>query len=129
MATARRPLDHQLVAQVGKPEEEIVAWWKARFEQIAALPVATARAGALVPEWRELAMLPKPQRLALTRACVLGFMQLAPDQQGLIFEAREIAGRQLPDIAAADSAFFDAEVTPTLPPDVQQRMQAEAARR
>ncbi len=60
MAETRRPLDHVLAEQVGKPEEEVVAWWRHRFEQIAAIPSATARAGALVPEWRELAMLPAP---------------------------------------------------------------------
>jgi hypothetical protein len=129
MPIERRPLDHQLVAQVGKPEEEVVAWWKARLEQIAAIPIATARSGALVPEWRELAALPKAQRIALTRARVLAFFQLTEDQRALILEGRAVAATQLPQITAAEDAFFDAEVVPALPSEIQRRVQAAAAQR
>lgn len=129
MPIERRPLDHQLVAQVGKPEEKVVAWWKARLEQIAAIPIATARTGALVPEWRELAALPKAQRVALTRARVLAFFQLTEDQRALILEGRAVAATQLPQITAADDAFFDAEVVPALPSEIQRRVQAAAAQR
>lgn len=128
MPVDRRPLDHQLVAHIGKPEEEVVAWWKARLEQIAAIPIASARAGALVPEWRELATLPEPQRLALTRARIVASLQLTPDQQDRVFEARDIGRRQVPEIAAADAAFIGEKVVPTLPPEVRQRVKERLAR-
>jgi hypothetical protein len=129
MPIERRPLDHQLVAQVGKPEEEVVAWWKARLEQIAAIPITTARTGALVPEWRELAALPKAQRVALTRARVLAFLQLTEDQRARILEGRAVAATQLPQITAADEAFLETEVVPSLPSEIQRRVQAAAAQR
>lgn len=128
MPTDRRPLDHVLAEQVGKPEEEVVAWWKMRLEQIAVIPATTARAGALIPEWRELAALPKAQRVALTRARVLGFMQLPADQQAAIFEAGQVAAQQVPEVAKADDDFFW-EVVPTLPAETQQRIRAMAAQK
>ncbi len=129
MPTERRPLDHALVSLAGKPEEEAVAWWKARFEQIAAIPLATARAGALVPEWRELATLPERARLALTRARVLASEQLTPDQRDRVFEARAIGRQQVPGVAEADVAFVREKVVPTMPPDLQERMRRELAER
>lgn len=119
-----RPLDEKLRALAGRPEEEAIAWWKQRFEQIASLPRPTARAGALVPEWRELAALPKAARLALTRARLLASMQLTPDQEHTVFEARDIGGRHAPEVAADDSAFIRDEVVPTLPADAQERVRA-----
>ncbi len=127
MPTERRALDHQLVAQVGKPEVELIAWWKARFEQIAALPMATARAGALVPGWRELQMLPRPQRIAVTRARMLAAMQLTPEQEERVFEARAIGARQVPDVARDDLEFITQQVLPTLPPEAQERARARLA--
>ncbi len=128
MPSDRRPLDHVLVSQLGKPEEELIAWWKQRFEQIAAIPLASARAGALVPVWRELATLSKADRLTLSRARVLAFTQLTPDQQARILEAREIGDLQVPEIAADDTTFVDGEVVPTLPADLQQRIRAAMSR-
>lgn len=127
MPEPRRPLDVNLRGLVGKAEDEAVSWWKARFEQIAAIPLPTARAGALIPEWRELAALPKAQRVALTRARVLGFNTLAQEQQDKVMEARRIAVQQAPLIADEDTAVVRDEVVPTLPPDLQERMRAALA--
>jgi hypothetical protein len=122
MPTERRPLDASLAAVAGKNEDEAVAWWKARMEQIAAIPSATARAGALVPEWRELAVLPEAQRVTLTRARILAVESLTSEQQEKVFEARSIGARQAPDAAAADATFIREKVAPTLPGPLQQRV-------
>jgi len=129
MPTERRALDHVLVSQVGKPEEEIAAWWKGRFEQIAAIPMPSARAGALVPEWRELADLPEPQRLALTRARVLAFDRLSREQQDRVLEAQDIGSKMTPDIAAADMTFIREKVVPGLPGDLAARVRSPVDRR
>lgn len=128
MPIERRPLDHVLASMNGKPEEEVVAWWKSRFEQIVAIPMASARAGALVPEWRELASMPEAQRVVLTRARLLASMQLTTDQQDKLFEARALGSREVPEVAAADAAFIGEKVVPTLAPDVQQRVKDRPAR-
>lgn len=122
MPTERRPLDHVLVSQVGKNEEEVVAWWKARLEQIAAIPSPTARAGAVVPEWRELATLAEAQRVALTRARLIASEQLSSEQQERIFEARRIGTEQAPQAAADDATFISDKVLPTLSGPLQQRV-------
>src|SRR5919201_5007429 len=122
MPTERRPLDSSLASQTTKTEDEVVAWWKVRMEQIAAIPSATARAGALVPEWRELAVLPEAQRLALTKARILAVEQLTSEQRDKVFEAREIGLQQAPDAASADAAFIREKVAPTLPAELQQRV-------
>lgn len=106
MPTERRPLDQGLAALAGKPDQEVVAWWRARLEQIAAIPSPTGRAGALVPEWRELASLPEPQRQPLARARVAALDGLAADQRDRLEEARGIAQQQLPDVARADEEYL-----------------------
>lgn len=128
MPVERRPLDHALVGLAGKPEEELVAWWRARLEQIAAIPSPTGRAGALAPEWRELMTLPDAQRLALTRARVLAAEQLASDQRDRVFEARAIATGQLPDLAKADLEYVRDRVIPSMPADVQAKMRSDMTR-
>lgn len=124
-----RPLDEKLRALAGNSEDEAVAWWKARFEQIAAIQRPTARAGALIPELRELAKLTKGQRVALTRARVLASFQLPEDQLDKVFEARRIAAEQAPGIEADDLAVVRDEVLPTLPPEMQERMRAQMSAR
>ena len=129
MPTERRPLDSILVAQAGKSEEEAVTWWKARMEQIANIPSPTARAGALVPEWRELATMPEAQRLTLTKARVLAVEQLTQEQRDRIFEARDIGTKQAPDAWAAESSFMREKVAPTLPATLQQQVVQSLERR
>lgn len=128
MPTEHRPLDHVLVSQVGKPEEEVAAWWKTRFEQIAAIPSASARAGAVIPGWRELADLPEAQRLALTKARILGFDRLSRDQQDRVMEARAIGTQVAPDIAGRDTAFLREKVLPALPAELASRIRARLDR-
>src|SRR5438105_13535344 len=122
MPTERRPLDSVLSTQVGKSEDEAVAWWKLRMEQIANIPSPTARAGAPVPEWRELARLPEASRVALTRARILAVEQLTAEQRDRVFEARAIGAKQVPQAAADESTFIRDKVAPTLPAPLQQRV-------
>ncbi|OLC55241.1 MAG: hypothetical protein AUH85_09815 [Chloroflexi bacterium 13_1_40CM_4_68_4] len=129
MPTERRPLDSALATQVGKSEDEAVAWWKMRMEQIANIPSATARAGALVPEWRELATMPDVPRLALTRARILAVEQLTQEQRDRIFEGRDIGTKQAPQAWADEAAFMRDKVAPTLPAGLQQRIREGTSQR
>ncbi len=59
---------------------------------------------------------------------MLGVLQLTPDQQGRIFEARAVAEQQVPAAAQEDDAFLDAQVLPSLPEEARQRMRAQPHR-
>jgi hypothetical protein len=128
MPEDRRSADVNLKEMAGKPEADAVIWWKTRMTQVAAIPVGTARAGALIPMMRELAALPKPQRVALTRARVLAVSELPQDQVQKIFEARAIAARQAPELEAEDDAFVRDEVIPALPREQAERVTQVAVR-
>jgi hypothetical protein len=128
MPTERRPLDSALSSLAGKSEDEAVAWWKMRMEQIANIPLPTARAGALVPEWRDLATMPEAQRLTLTRARILAVEQLTQEQRDRIFEARDIGTKQAPQAWTDEAAFMRDKVAPTLPGPLQQRVREMADR-
>jgi hypothetical protein len=127
MPEDRRSADVNLRDMAGKPEADAVSWWSARLSQVASIPSPTARAGALIPMMRELAALPKAQRVALTRARVLAADQLAPDQLDKILEARSVASRQAPEIEADDRAVVG-EVVSTLPAEQVERMRQAAER-
>ena len=49
-----RPIDVGLAALIGSDEGAATAFWKKRFELIAAIPSDIARVGALTPQLREL---------------------------------------------------------------------------
>lgn len=127
MPVERRPLDTPLRELVGKSEDEAVQWWSGRLNAVASIPSATGRAGALVPTYRELASLPKAQRIALTRARVIAALQLPDEQLERIFEARRIAAQQAPDVEKDDDAIFVNEVVPTLSLDMQERIRRRMA--
>lgn len=122
-----RPLDEKLREQVGRPEAEVVEWWRARVVQLVAIPADSARAGALMPELRELATLPRDQRLALVRARVLAFADLSAEDRQKIVAARRIGTAQLPHVAREDITFLRDEVLPTLPAEIAERLRADVA--
>lgn len=122
MPEERRPADAALKDVAAKSEDDAVAWWIARFGQLAAIPVVTARAGAMIPISRELATLPQAQRLMLTRARILAFAKLPADQQDPMNEARPVAFERAPEVLAAEAKFVLDEVVPTLPPELAERV-------
>src|SRR5256714_15298564 len=72
-----RPVDAGLAALVGKSEPELIDFWKQRFGLTAAIPVDTARVGALTPQLRELARIQNRQeRNRLTTARTKAFAPL-----------------------------------------------------
>lgn len=106
--TDDRPLDVGLAALRGKDEASAIEWWKQRLALIAAIPVETARAGAMVPQIRELSRLPAAERRRLTKAQMQAFVQLPRDQQELILAARK-TGRSIdPELLANDDAVLKA---------------------
>lgn len=106
--TDDRPLDVGLAALRGNDEASAIEWWKQRLALIAAIPVETARAGAMVPQIRELSRLPAAERRRLTKAQMQAFVQLPRDQQELILAARK-TGRSIdPELLANDDAVLKA---------------------
>ncbi len=104
--TDDRPLDVGLAALRGNDEASVIEWWKQRLALIAAIPVETARAGAMVPQIRELSRLPAAERRRLTKAQMQAFVQLPRDQQELILVARK-TGRSIdPELLANDDAVL-----------------------
>ncbi len=103
-----RPVDAGLAGLKGKSDPEVLDWWKQRFELIAAIPTDVARAGALLPQMRELSHLAEPERRRLTRERMKAFMSLGSEQHQRILAARKLADEADPDLAASDKAVADA---------------------
>jgi hypothetical protein len=110
-----RPVDAGLAALVGKPEQELIDFWKRRFGMIAAIPVDTARVGALTPQLRELVRVgDREERKRLTTARMKAFTQLPADQRERITKTREAAYNVDRGVLEEDQRMVD-EILPTLP--------------
>ena len=103
-----RPVDAGLAVAKGKSDAELREWWKQRFELLAAIPTDVARAGALLPQMRELSRLPEPERRRLTRERMKAFMSLASDQHHRILAARKLTYAADEDLVKSDDAVADA---------------------
>jgi hypothetical protein len=110
-----RPVDAGLAALRGKSEQEAVEFWKQRFGLISAIPMDTARVGALTPQLRELVrMEDRGERKRLTTARMKAFAQLPGDQQERITKTRQAAYNVDRDVLEEDQRMVD-EILPTLP--------------
>jgi hypothetical protein len=110
-----RPIDVGLAALVGKTEQELIDFWKTRFGLIAAIPVDTARVGALTPQLRELVRIQnREERKRLTTARMKAFTQLPGDQQERITKTRQAAYNVDRGLLEEDQKMVD-EILPTLP--------------
>jgi hypothetical protein len=110
-----RPIDAGLAALVGKSEQELIDFWKQRFGLIAAIPVDTARVGALTPQLRELVRIEnREERKRLTAARMKAFVQLSGDQQQRITKTREAAYNVDRGLLEEDQRMVD-ELLPTIP--------------
>ncbi len=110
-----RPVDAGLAALIGKSEQELIDFWKQRFGMIAAIPVDTARVGALTPQLRELVRIPnREERKRLTAARIRAFVQLPGDQQERITKTRQAAYNVDRGVLEEDQRMVD-ELLPTIP--------------
>ena len=110
-----RPVDAGLAALVGKSEQELIDFWKQRFGLISAIPMDTARVGALTPQLRELVRIEnREERKRLTTARMKAFVQLPGDQQERISKTRKAAYDIDRGVLEEDQKMVD-EILPTLP--------------
>lgn len=114
-----RPIDVGLAALSGNDEAAAIAFWKKRFELIAAIPNDIARVGALTPQLRELTrMSSEPERERLTRARIVAFAQLPQDVRQKITDARKAAWNIDKGVLEKDQALVD-KILPTVDASVR----------
>jgi hypothetical protein len=114
-----RPIDVGLAALSGNDEAAAIAFWKKRFELIAAIPNDIARVGALTPQLRELTrMTSEPERERLTRARIVAFAQLPSDVRQKITDARKAAWNIDKGVLEKDQALVD-KILPTVDASVR----------
>lgn len=119
-----RPVDVGLASLKGQDEPSLVEWWKKRLSLVAAIPVETARVGALTPQLRELTRISDDaERRKLTRARIIAFSQLPADQRALVAAARKRAWEVDREILQKDQSLVeellpgvDANVRAAYPP-------------
>jgi len=122
-----RPVDAGLAALRGKSEQEAIEFWKHRFGMIAAIPVDTARVGALTPQLRELVRIDdREERKRLTAARMKAMLTLPPDVQDRILKTRQAAYNVDRGVLEEDQKLVD-ELVPTIPgaQSIQDRMRAQ----
>ena len=114
-----RPIDVGLASLVGSDENTAIEFWKKRFEMTAAVPNEIARVGALTPQMRELTRIDNlEERKRLTKARLIAFTKLAPEQRQLITAARRKAFEVDRGVMEADQTLVD-ELLPTLDASVR----------
>ncbi len=114
-----RPIDVGLAALIGNDEAAAIAFWKKRFELIAAIPNEIARVGALTPQLRELTRMSNDaERERLTRARIIAFAQLPADVQRKMSESRKAAWSVDKAVLEKDQALVD-KILPTLDANVR----------
>ena len=110
-----RPVDAGLAALRGQDEAKAIEFWKHRFGLISAIPVDTARVGALTPQLRELVrMEDREERKRLTTARIKAFVQLPADQRERIMKTRQAAYDVDRAVLEEDQRMVD-ELTPNIP--------------
>ncbi len=109
-----RPVDSGVVAQKGGDDAAAVEWWKQRFALLASIPTDVARAGAIVPQFRQLAELPEAERRRLTRARMQAFLAAPLDQRQAVMAARKLANAIDPALLRSDDAVVQ-QLVPEVP--------------
>ena len=114
-----RPIDVGLASLVGSDEATAIEFWKKRFELTAAVPNDIARVGALTPQMRELTRIDNlEERKRLTKARLIAFAKLAPEQRQVIAAARRKAFDVDRGVMETDQKLVD-ELLPTLDASVR----------
>jgi hypothetical protein len=110
-----RPIDAGLAALLGKGEQEAIDFWKRRLGMVAAIPVDTARVGAMTPQLRELVRIENvDERKRLTAARMKAFVQLPADQRDLLLKTRAAAFNVDRGVLEEDQRMVD-ELLPSIP--------------
>jgi hypothetical protein len=114
-----RPIDVGLAALIGSDEASAIAFWKKRYELIAAIPSDIARVGAMTPQLRELTRISNEgERERLTRARMVAFSQLPMDVRQRIAEARKAAWNIDKDVLQKDQSLVE-KILPSLDASVR----------
>ena len=115
-----RHIDVGLASLIGSDENTAIEFWKKRLEMTAAVPNEIARVGALTPQMRELTRIDNlEERKRLTKARLVAFAKLAPEQRQVIAAARSKAFDVDKGVMEADQKLVD-ELLPTLDASVRQ---------
>lgn len=109
-----RPVDSGVAAAKAKDDAALIEWWKDRLVKIANIPTDIARAGALLPQMRELSRTAEGDRRRLTKARVQAFVALPTDQRERILTARRLTHAADPALAESDEALA-AQVAQDIP--------------
>jgi hypothetical protein len=114
-----RPVDEGLAQLLGSDEPTAIEFWKKRFKMTASVPTDAARVGALTPQIRELTRVVNPEeRKRLTRARMIAFAQLPPEERQIIAAARSKAFEVDPAVLGEDQKLVD-QLLPTLDPNIR----------
>jgi len=114
-----RPIDVGLAALNGKDEAALIAFWKKRFELVAAIPSEVARVGAMTPQLRELTRITnEAERERLTRARMVAFAQLPSDVRQKISESRKAAWKVDPEVLQKDQTLVE-KILPTVDANIR----------
>jgi hypothetical protein len=97
-----RPVDSGVAGIRGKDDAAAVEWWKGRFAKLAGVPTEVARAGALLPQLRELSRLPDPERRRLTKARIQAAVAIPGDQRQKVMSAMSLASAIDPALVKSD---------------------------
>jgi len=100
-----RPVDSGVAAAKAQDDAALVGCWQERLARIAGIPTDIARAGALLPQMRELSRTAEGDSRRLTRARAQAFMALPTDQRGRILTARRLRYAADPALAESDEAL------------------------
>ena len=114
-----RHIDEGLAQLLGSDEPAAIEFWKKRLKLTAAVPSDVARVGALTPQIRELTRVENiEERKRLTRARIIAFAQLAPEERQTLAAARVKAFAVDPAVLKADQELVD-QLLPTLDENVR----------
>ncbi len=103
------------VAQLRTSDEAAaVEWWKQRLSLTAAVPGEIARAGAWLPQLRELSRLPEADRRRLTKARMQALVSLPMDQRQRVLSATRLALAADPELVKSDDALVQ-QLAPEVP--------------
>ena len=109
-----RPVDEGLAHLLGTDENTAIEFWKKRFKMTASVPSEVARVGALTPQIRQLVRIDNvDERRRLTRARIIAFAQLSPEDRQTLAATRRKAFEVDPAVMKADQELVD-QLLPTL---------------
>ena len=114
-----RPVDEGLAHLLGSDEKTAIEFWKKRFKMTVSVPSEVARVGALTPQIRQLVRVENlDERKRLTRARLIAFAQLSPEERQTIFATRRKALEVDSAVLTEDQKLVD-ELLPTLDESVR----------